>query len=222
MKRLLITALAFLALSLVGKAQDPTTRWPYIFTQFQTGFVEIDEGTTRTYPLNIHLRHGQLHYLDADGIIKEATIGEVIGAKVGSEYYLQVRGEMMRVIAQSEHGCVVEEVLGDFAALNETGGAYGVSSQTSATRKLSSIETDSQINQNHMLLMQSRSDGQLLGLVKTLYLVYPGYVVKANRSEVEKVIPAEQSAAWKTWIKNKKIKWNQPESLISLLEFLNP
>lgn len=222
MKRLLITALALLAQTLVGKAQEPTTRWPYIFPQFQTGFVEINEGTTRTYPLNIHLRHGQLHYLDADGIIKEATIGEVIGAKVGSDYYLQARGEMMRVVARSEHGCVVEEVLGDFAALNETGGAYGSSSNTSATRKLSSIETDSQINQNHMLLMQSRSDGQLLDLIKTLYLVYPGYVVKANRSEVEKVIPAEQSAAWKTWIKNHKIKWNQPESLVSLLEFLNP
>lgn len=222
MKKNLLAGLSLFIMSAVAFAQEPTTRWPYIFPQFQTGFVEINEGTTRTYPLNIHLRHGQLHYLDADGIIKEATIGEVIGAKVGSDYYLQVRGEMMHVVARSEHGCVVEEVLGDFAALNETGGAYGVSSQTSATRKLSSIETDGQINQNHMLLMQSRSDGQSLGLIKTLYLVYPGYVVKANRSEVERYIPADRNADWKNWIKSHKIKWNQPESLVSLLEFLNP
>lgn len=222
MMKILFTGLALILLSASLSAQDPTTQWPYLFPEFRPGYVEIQDGKTKPYSMNIHLRHAQLHYLDTDGIIKEAVIGEVIGAQVGSDRFLQVKGEMMRVVAQSEHGCVVEEVLGDYAALNETGGAYGSSSQTSATRKLSSIETDSQINQNHMLLMQSRSDGQLLDLIKTYYLVYPGFIVKANRGEVEKIIPAEQSAAWKTWTKTNKIKWNRPESLVSLLDFLNP
>jgi hypothetical protein len=222
MKKNLLTCLVLSVLSVTAFSQEPTTRWPYLFPEFKTGFVEISEGTTISYALNIHLRHGQLHYLDADGIIKEATIEEVIGAQVGSDRFLQVKGEMMHVVAQSEHGCVVEEVLGDFAALNETGGAYGSSSQTSATRKLSSIETDSQINQNHMILMQSRSDGKMLDLLKTYYFVYPGYVVKATRSEVEGIIPADRADAWKTWKKTHKVKWNQPESLISLLDFLNP
>ena len=37
----------------------------------------------------------------------------MLGAQVGSDNFLQVGGEMMRVVAQSEHGCVVEEVLGE-------------------------------------------------------------------------------------------------------------
>lgn len=222
MKKCILLLILAASCWIVASAQEPTTRWPYLFTEFRPGYVEITDGATRTYPLNIHLRRGQLHYLDADGLIHEATIGEVVGAKVGSDTFLQVSGEMMRVIARSEHGCVVEEVLGDFAALNETGGAYGTSSQTAATRRLSSIETDGQINQNHMLLMQSRSEGQMLNQLKTWYLVYPGFVVKATRGEVEKVIPVERKAEWKAWNKANKVKWNQPESLIALLDFLNP
>ena len=220
MKKLLILAWSLLCLS--AYAQGPTTRWPYLFTEFRPGYVEVTEGATHSYPLNIHLGHGQLHYLDGDGVIHEATIAEVVGAKVGADSFLQVSGEMMRVVARSEHGCVVEEVLGDFSALNETGGAYGMSSRTSATRKLSSLETDGQINQNHMILMQSRSDGQSLELLKTYYLVYPGHVVKARRNDVERSIAADRDAAWKAWLKAHKIKWNSPESLITLLDFLNP
>lgn len=222
MKKLLILAWTWSFSSLFVYAQGPTTRWPYLFTEFRPGYVEITEGATRSYPLNIHLGHGQLHYLDEDGVIHEATIGEVIGAKVGSDSFLQASGEMMRVVAQSEHGCVVEEVLGDFSALNETGGAYGMSSRTSATRRLSSLETEGQVNQNHMILMQSRSDGQALELLKTYYLVYPGHVVKAKRSDVERSIATDRDAEWKAWMKANKIKWNSPESLITLLDFLNP
>ena len=222
MKRFLTLILSVFAFYFAAFAQEPTTRWPYLFPEFKNGIVEIKSGTTRTYPLNIHLAHAQMHYLDSEGTIREATVSDVIGARVGEDYFLQVSGEMMRVVAKSEHGCLVEEVLADFAALNETGGAYGVSSQTSATRKLSSIETDSQINQNHMLLMQSRSEGASLDLIRSYYLVYPGAVVKATRRDVEKNIPAERKAEWKEWSKSHKIKWNQPDSLLPVLEFLNP
>ena len=80
----------------------------------------------------------------------------------------------------------------------------------------------SQVNQNHMLLMQSRNDGQMLSLIKTYYIVYPGHVVKANRGAVESVLPEERMVDWKAWAKAHKIKWNRPESLVGLLEFLNP
>ena len=203
-------------------AQEPTTNWPYLFPEFRSGFVMLEDGATKPYQLNIHLGHSRLHYLDEAGIIKEASTAKVYGAQIGEDLFLLANGEMLRVVSRSDHGCVTEEVLGNFAALTETGGAYGSSSATSATRKLSSIETDSQINHNHMLLMQSRSDGQLLPLQKTLYLVYPGFVVKAGRNEVEKVIPADRKAEWNSWRKKNSPKWNNPESLQSVVDFLNP
>ena len=221
MKRLLTAAL-FAILAQVLYAQGPTTRWPYLFPEFREGVVEVAGGSPQSYKLNIHLRHGQLHYLDSEGLIREASMGDILGVQVGAERFLQAQGEMMRVVAQSDHGCVVEEVLGDFAALAETGGAYGSSSQTSATRKLSSIEQDAQVNMNHMVLMQSKGDGQMLALLKSYYLVYPGHAVKANRSVVESILPEDRLADWKAWMKTHKIKWNRPESLLTLLEFLNP
>lgn len=222
MNRIQITVLAWAVLTAAASAQGPTSQWPYLFAEFRPGYVELSDGATRSYQLNIHLRHGQLHYLDEHGLIREATVSGVLGAQVGSDNFLQVGGEMMRVVAQSEHGCVVEEVLGDYAALNETGGAYGTSSNTSATRRLSSIEVDGQVNQNHMILMQSKDEGKSLGTVSTYYFVYPGRHLKATRSDVEKSLTAEQAAAWKGWIKTHKIKWKQPVSLMAVLEFLNP
>jgi len=222
MKRFLITCIALVAISAAATAQEPTTQWPYLYPEFRTGIVSFADGQSQSYQLNVHLRRAGLHFLDSEGIIKEADISKVSGAQIGQEPFLKVNGEMMRVAAQSAHGCVAEEVLGDFAALTETGGAYGVSSTTAATRKLSSIETDSQINQNHMLLMQSRSNGKMLSMLKAYWLVYPGNVVKATRGEVEKIIPADRKADWKAWKKAHNIKWNDPESMVNLLEFLNP
>ena len=203
-------------------AQEPTTRWPYLFPEFRTGVVEMTDGVSQTYQINVHLGQGQLHFLDAEGLIREVPADKILGAQVGADRFLQVQGEMMRVVAQSAHGCVVEEALADFAALSETGGAYGSSSQTSATRRLSSVEMPNQVTQNHMTLMQSKSDGQMLDVLKSYYLVCPGLAVKASREAVEGVLPAERRPEWKTWARAHKIRWKQPESLVSVLEFLNP
>ena len=222
MKKLFIICLALFALVTYSYAQEPTTNWPYLYPEFRSGFVMLEDGATKPYQMNVHLGHSKLHYLDEAGLIKEATTAKMYGAQLGEDLFLLVNDEMLRVVSQSDHGCVTEEVLGDFAALSETGGAYGTSSATSATRRLSSLELDSQINQNHMLLMQSRSDGKMLPLLKTYYLVYPGVKVKATRNEVEKIIPADKKADWNNWRKKNSPKWNNPESLQSVVDFLNP
>lgn len=222
MRKFIILAAVLGSFILSAAAQEPTTMWPYLFPEFRSGSVAIRDGGIKPYQVNIHLRHGALHYLDTEGLIREADLADVEGIEVDGEQYLAVDGKIMKVVTKSERGCVVAEILGNYDALNETGGAYGSSSSTSATRRLTSIDTDNQINQNHMLLMQSRSDGNMLGLVTTYYLVWPGASVKAVRSNVEKAIPEERSAEWKSWFKSHKIKWKQPESLIDLLDFFNP
>jgi len=203
-------------------AQGPTTKWPYVYPEFRTGVVEMTDGVSQTYQINVHLGQGQLHFLDAEGLIREAPGDKILGAQVGADRFLQVQGEMMRVVAQSAHGYVVEEALADFAALSETGGAYGSSSQTSATRMLSSVEMPNQVMQNHLVLMQSKSDGRMLDVLKSYYLVCPGQAVKADRRAVEGILPEERLPEWKVWTRAHKIRWKQPESLVSVLEFLNP
>lgn len=218
-----ITGLLFaLLLSLPSFAQDATTTWPYLYPAFQDGTVNLVDGKARSQQLNIHLRHAALHYLDKDGKIMQAYLHDVVGAQIGTDSFLKVGDEMMKVVATSERGCVVAEILGDYAALTETGGAYGTSSTTSATRKLSSLELDAQINQNHMLLLQSKSEGQSLGVITRYFLVWNGQSLPATRHDVEKAVPEERAGEWKAWKKVHKVKWNRPESLVSVLDFLNP
>lgn len=217
-----VTLLVALMWACIAFAQEATTTWPYLYPQFKEGSVRFTDGKSRPEKLNVHLRRGALHYLDKNGVIMEASLQGVVGAQIGEDAFLLVNGEMMKVAASSERGCVVAEILADYASLTETGGAYGTSSATSATRKLSSIDLDTQINQNHMLLLQSKSEGQMLGTVTRYYLLWNGQVQPALRREFENAVPQERAGEWKAWKKSHKIKWNRPESLVELLDFLNP
>lgn len=224
MNKLFSLSLLLLACILPLKAQEnysPTTAWPYIYSSFRSGTIQMQSGKVRASDLNIHIRHGKLHYLE-NNIVKEMFLTDVLGASIGGDNYLNAGDTMVKVLAMNEKGCVVEQTLGDYAALLETGGAYGSSSVTSATRKLSSIDTDNQINQNYMILMQNKDEGQSVPLESKLYLMFAGNRIAATRSEVEKWIPDDRKEEWKQWRKSHKIKWNQPNSILTILDFLNP
>ena len=224
MKRVILLLSALLLLTNL-RAQEftgPTTTWPYLYPMFRPGTLLLEEGKTKAYDFNIHIRHDKLHFLDKEGRVQEAILTNVLGVEIDGDRYINMGGSMLKVLAQNEKGCVAAEILGDFAALQETGGAYGTSSTTSATRKLTSLETDAQINQNHMILFQSKMDGQSVGLVTHYYLVYNGRQVPAGKSAFQKSLTEEQKAEWKNWKKNHKTKWDNPESLLELLDFLNP
>ena len=217
MKKIVI--FAALLLSALLQAQEPTTTWPYLFRDFRQGTIYMKGGEKHIQTVNVHLRAGKLHFLDND-IIKEAVLSDVLLVDLDGARYFNAGGEMMLVVAESPKGMVLQSELGDFASLTETGGAYGTSSATSATRKLSSIDTDSQINQNHMLLKQSLHDGQSLETITKLYIVTPSFTIAADKAGVESVLDASRMAEWKKWLKENKIKWKNPASVITVLDFI--
>ena len=219
MKKILFVAVMLL-IAAAGFAQEPTTTWPYLYPEFRQGTIYMNDGTTLVEQLNVHLRKGRLHFIDKKDIVREAVVPDVKLVKIGEDTFAQVKGEMMKVVLATEHGFVVVETLGDFASLQETGGAYGTSSTTSATRRLSSLDTDAQINQNHMLLLQYRSGGKMLPTVSKYFLSGPDFQVQASRREVESILPEGRQAEWKAWLKANKVKWNKPESLAAVVEFL--
>ena len=207
-------------LAWAASAQDPTTTWPYLYPEFQEGTAYLKDQSRSVQKYNIHIRHDHLHFIDKEGIVREVVPGDVLMVEIGGDAYYNVNGEMMKVAAKTDKGLVVAEILGDFAALLETGGAYGTSSTTSATRKLSSIDTDSQINQSYMLLQQGKSNGAMVDLVTKWYLVGPSFRIPATKKDVESLIPEDRKADWKAWQKSNKVKWNKPESLSGVVEFL--
>jgi len=103
----------------------------------------------------------------------------------------------------------------------EATGAYGVSSTSSATMKLTSIQTDSQVNQNYMNILNEKEKGVILNVDTKLYVVTPTYKVRATKKDVEASLPADKAAQFKAFLKANKVKWNNPQSLLSVVSFLS-
>lgn len=220
MKKIFVT-LSMLCLAFFAGAADynPTSTWPYLYEDFQEGTIYMIQGTKMIQKVNVHCAHGKLHFLDKE-IIKEVIPTDVLMVEIGSDKYFAQYGVMYKIVAQNDNGMVLASILGDFAALNETGGAYGTSSTSSATTKLSSFELEGQVNQNHMLILQSKDNGAELNLKTTYYVKTPKFFAKASAKELGSVLDAGKSAQWKAWQKEHKIKWNKPESVLEVVNFL--
>lgn len=219
MKKTAIATLCLLSAGLL-LAQEPTTTWPYRYSDFKEGQIVLLSGKKMPYRINIHYGQGKLHYIEK-GLIKEASLLDVAAAEVGTDRFIPVNGEMMEVMATSEYGCVVQETLADFSALNQNTGAYGTSSAASATTKLSSVQLEGQANQNHMLLLKEKENGKALPLVSKYYIVTPAVRVRASRNDVADILDESGKVEFKTWLKSHKVKWSNPESLLQVADFLN-
>jgi hypothetical protein len=222
MRRYILTVLAFM-LSLSGlSAQDsePTTTWPYIYSDFKSGELKPLSGAPIQGAFNIHVLESRLHFIE-DGMIREMKPSEILSVKVGDDYFATVSGKMMKVLAKSDKGFVAEEVLVDVARLNTTGGAYGSSSNSIATQALSSLEGigGTRTNMNHMELKNAKDEGSPLPVIVKKYLVFPGYVVYATKTDVSKLAGIDKDEL-NTFIKENKIKWKDETSLIKVLDFI--
>ncbi len=223
MKRRLYALLLFFAGLLSGgmlRAQDPTTTWPYLWHDFREATVYLQGGTTVVQKVNVHLARCAMHYIDERGVICLADLSPVVMVQAGDDILLPVSGRMMQVVAQNDRGCIALERKGDFAALSETGGAYGMGSATSATDRRSSLERDGQVNMNHMLILSERESGDFLPVVQKYYVVMPTFSAPASRAEFERSLSQAKYAEYKQWIKKNKVRWNKPESLLQLVDFL--
>lgn len=218
MKRLII--LAGLLAGIAAAAQTPSTTWPYLYDNFTPGVIYMDGGAKSEVLMNVQVRHDRLHFIDKD-IIKEANLANVIAVTIGKDNYIPVSGELRKIVAQNENGVVAVSLLGDFAALQETGGGYGASSESASTRKLSSVEVDGQVNQNHMLILKEKENGADLNMLTTYYIIKGGSCIKATRKDVEDALSDSAKTGWKAWLKANKIKWKDPESLLKVVDYIS-
>lgn len=223
MKRRTILAAAASLLMLLPsltKAQSPTTTYPYLYPTFVDGKVILSGGKEEQRKMNVHLRHDNLHYID-EGIVKSAFLTDVLAVEIGSDVFLPVEGQMLRVAAKDDKGFVVEEIKGDFEGSVESGGAYGTSSTSSATMKLTSIQSDSQLGQTYMNILNEKSQGMELRVESKLYLYVAGAKIRATKKDVGEFLGEEKAAEWKAFLKTHKIKWKEPQSLLAVVDYLS-
>lgn len=203
-------------------AQDfkPTTTWPYVYSDFIQGELREYDGAVHETQFNIHLAAGTLHFIE-DGMIREASTAKVFSLRIGKDYYANVGGVIMQILANSDNGFVAKEVKADYAALNNTGGAYGSSSNSISTQALSSMEGigGSTTNMNHMELKNSKEDGSALPTTTKLYLVLPDKVIFATKKDINNTYGVDKKA-FSAFLKENKVSWKNPQDLIAVIDFI--
>lgn len=200
---------------------EPTTTWPYLYADFTNGEIKSMKDEAKPGIFNIHILHGRLHFIEGE-LIRELSPAEVVSVKIGSDYFVNVGGEMMKVLAMEGNVYVTEKQEVDMVRLNATGGAYGSSSSTLATTALSSLENigNGMTATNHMELKNAKDDGKILPMLSKMYIVVPGNVIYATKKDVT-AMSGVDSKELNAFIKENKIKWKNPQSLLMLAMFIN-
>lgn len=218
--RLFLVTTAFLAFCSTLAAQDyePTSTWPYVCAEFTEGRFTDADGSVREMPFNVHIPTGHLHFI-AGGVIREMPSSPGCPVEIGDDTYVASGGRMMKVLASSENGLVVRDTEVDMARLCATEGAYGSSSNSSATTALSSVVMDARVNVSHMELKNSKNDGQVLPLTMKMYIVVGGRAVAASKKDVQD-LPGISGREFGSFCKQNRIRWRNPESLLKIIDYI--
>lgn len=202
-------------------AQNCTTMWPYLYPDFQEGTIYFVNGQQSVQKVNIHVIKSTLHFLDQNDI-KEAITKDVILVEIGNNVFYSKNGQMMKVLKSNDKGFVALVQEGDLeSVLNEGTAAYGASSNSSAVKKLSSIDIGGKTIINHMEIKQNKDSGKELPLIDKYYIATKANVYPAIKSSLEEALPPAKKAELKPFLKKNKIQWKNPESLILLIDFIN-
>lgn len=219
MRSVLLAIALCLACVETVSAQKCTTSWPYLYWEFTSGTVYFVSGTKANLQVNIHVERSTLHFLDGEDI-KEALANEVVLVEIGQEKYYSYEGYMMKVVGGDEKGFVAVVQLGDVNSVHTEGtAAYGASSNSSAIRKMKSIEVWAKTN--HLQMRKSREEGYDLPLIKKYYLVTNGTVYLASKAGLEEKLEGSERDELKAFLKKTKIGWKNPNDLVKLIDFLN-
>ena len=215
-KIIIAIALFFIATGILP-AQEPTTTWPYEFYDFQKCTVYFKKGGNAEHVANIHLLKSQLHMVN-NGNVFETNSGEILMVVFGETHYMNINNSLMKVVAENKSTFVAKHVEIDFTRLNETSSAYGIPASTSSTKALTSIEGFGTIP-NHMMQRADKDSGKPLVFKEEYFIVTNGATYPADKKILEKILPEEKKVALKAFMKQNKIKWTEPQSLLKLGEF---
>lgn len=223
MKRILVLVATLFATGFLAFSQSsPTSTWPYLYDEFQDGTLLWSGGKEKGGKYNICLSDKKLHFIEG-AYIKAADMSDILSVRIGADIYQNAAGEMLKVLSRSDKSLVLEGNDIDYAALNETGGAYGSSSNTIGTTALSSLEgigaTNASANINHMELKLNKENGKTLSLITKKYVFVKGKKYYATRKDFMEIPDLDKDAA-KQFLKEQKIKWNKVQDIQKVGDFL--
>lgn len=214
-----LTVIALFLFAIAASAQDAVmSTWPYLYPEFAQGTVMLKDGSQYENLLNIHLAKGRLHFIDG-GLIKEVETKDIALAELNGERFTALDGNVVKIAAGQQNGYVAVRTYIDFQKLNETDGPYGTKVDTGATLSVTAFELTG-VAGSYTELLRGRNEGSQLPLKSDYYIVVAGKALNASKKAVENSLDAAGKAAFKDYQKKNKIKWQEPESLLKLVDFL--
>ena len=226
MKRLLFLIIGILtAVSVYAQKEDPTVNWPYLYPEFMEGEVVLARNKRNKALFNIHLDIGALHYVE-DGRIRETSTMDIALLIIGDDVFRNVGGKMLKVLAETEGGYVVKECKGNFASVVKNEGAFGTTSLNSTTTK-TFLYNENAVNAYNGYLMTDvyedllamKDDAESLRVTESLSIVIGYEKIPANKNSV-KALDGVDKKAFSAFLKSNKIKWDEPQDLIKVIEYL--
>lgn len=214
--------ICFIALSVSGisaQKYDPTTNWPYLYEHFQEGTIYFADNSKIKAKVNVHMLNSVLHYLKGE-LIYQIEPKDLIRVDIGDKYFIYVDNTLARIVHNSGVNLVTSITKGDFEALFRSSGAYGMSSTTSATRDLSSLEIGGLANNNHTTMMIEKENGKVLPLRQDYFLIIDGVSYSASKRALERELPDPQKQKLKEFLKANRMKWKDEKMLSDLIDYL--
>ncbi len=226
MKKLLFLVIGILtAVSVYAQNDDPTVNWPYLYPDFMEGELHRTNKKPNKALFNINLNLSHAHYID-NGKIREVDTWGVTGLVIGEDIFHFVQGKMLKVLAQTEGGYVVEEKRANYSSVIKDDGAYGTSSLSSTTTK-TYLYNGNAINQYDGFLLTDvykdlhamKDDSETLPVRTNMYLVIGQEMIPTNKKSVA-AIEGVDKKEFNAFLKSNKIKWNDVDDLVKVLNFI--
>lgn len=213
---------SFGADALNAQSFKPVSTWPYMYQDFQQGWITTFQGSKIKYgKLNVSVLNGRAHYIDK-GVFMEANISSVSLLTIGDDSYVLTSGGLVQVLRNTEHTAVVLSTRLDKDAMNKVSIGYGKSSIASTQNvTLDSItnDMDYSVNKTMESAVGNKNDGEVLPLSIVKGILYKGMFVPATKADVL-AIPGIDKSKVKEYFKSNKVKFSDVESLAALAEFL--
>ena len=226
MKKLLFLCISLLlSVDAFSQEESATTNWPYLYPDFMEG-----ELVVRAKPVkgkfNIHLNLGALHYVE-NGIIKESSTLGVTTLSIGEDVFRNIGGKMLKVMAETEAGLIVQEAKANFTAVVRNDGAYGATALNSTTTK-TFLYNENVVNayNGYLLtdvyadLLAIKEESETLPVNKNLFIVIGLEQIPANKKSVA-ALEGVDKKAFSAFLKSEKIKWNDPQDLVKVLDYIS-
>ena len=235
MKRLFLSlCAAFACLGALAQYQQPgsaslykpLSTWPFRFEEFQEGVVRTVKGNLLEYSsLNVSVIDGKLMYINK-GTIMQADMLNVYTAQVGTEIYINIYGKLHRVLQEVEKGAIVDLTSVDMEEMGKTNIGYGISSSTASMRNTTlaglGVDAATGVNGDSVPLSQAeqqKHNGSVLPLRQDTYFYVYRILVPATKRDVINA-PGVNKADAKAFFKTTKVKWNNPATLVPVVDFL--